>query len=59
MKNRKKKNGNNEIKLSPLAVLIITIIIVGLAIFFLIHDAGKANSAFSLVKKLYTALFSK
>lgn len=59
MKNRNKKVKNKEIKLSPVAVLILTIVIVGLAIFFLIHDAGKANSAFSLVKKLYSALFSK
>ncbi len=57
MKNKKVKS--KEIKLSPVAVLILTIVIVGLAIFFLIHDAEKANSAFSLVKKLYTALFSK
>lgn len=57
MKKKVKNVKNREIKLSPLAILIFAIIIIALAIVFVIHDAAKVDGAFTLIKKLYTALF--
>ena len=58
MKSKKKNVKDKRINLSPLAIVILTIVIIGLAVFFIIHDADKVNTSFSLTKKLYNLLFS-